>query len=122
MVPYEVDALAKVMQLHDPSLHPKIDKPKLIQLRQRHAGNMNTATFSRLRDGSWGVRVNGAAAKGDVVLASRRDGRQTCLTVGAVVWSGNGVTLARIDDTRKSEPAPAPVCDFSDCPAAADEF
>lgn len=47
------------------------------------------ATFAKLKDGSWGVRVPGAAPKiGDVLTVTKRDGSTSKETVAAVLWSG----------------------------------
>ena len=52
------------------------------------------ATFTRLRTGAWGLRVAGAVNTGDIVRATRRDGRSSLETVGRVVWSDGNVTIA----------------------------
>jgi hypothetical protein len=44
-------------------------------------------TYAKLRDGSWGVRVQGAAASGDVVVVTKRDGTSKTETIGRVVWT-----------------------------------
>jgi hypothetical protein len=54
------------------------------------------ASFARLRDGSWGLRIVGEAQPGDAVRATRRDGSSSIHIVGEIVWCGQGVTLAEI--------------------------
>lgn len=63
-------------------------------------------TFTKLRTGEWGLRITGRAPRpGDVVRVAKKNGTTAVETVGTVVWSGNGVTLATI---RKTAPAPKP--------------
>lgn len=45
-------------------------------------------TFTKLKNGDWGLRVDGVAHPGDRVLAKRMSGQTTWLTVGEVVWKG----------------------------------
>lgn len=45
-------------------------------------------TFTKLRNGDWGLRVEGVAEPGDRVLARRASGQTTWLTVGEIVWKG----------------------------------
>lgn len=59
---------------------------------------MAQATYSKLRDGSWGVRVVGASVRpGEVVTVEKRSGERKQETVSRVIWSGNGVVLAAIE-------------------------
>ncbi len=46
------------------------------------------ATYTKLKDGAWGVRVAGLAVVGQVVLVSKRDGSSETETVAAVLWTG----------------------------------
>lgn len=46
------------------------------------------ATWTKLNDGSWGVRVPGRATVGQRIEVSRRDGTRETKTVGAVLWTG----------------------------------
>jgi hypothetical protein len=59
-------------------------------------------TYTKLRDGSWGIRSTEQVAPGATVLVERRDGVKKYETVSAVVWSGNGVWLSSIQP--KSSP------------------
>jgi len=54
------------------------------------------ATYTKLRSGDWGVRVEGTAAKGDTITVTKKSGETKQETVRAVVWTGNGVTLCAI--------------------------
>jgi hypothetical protein len=51
------------------------------------------ATPAKLRDGSWGARVQGAAAVGDVVTITTRAGKTWDARVTSVIWTGDGVAL-----------------------------
>ena len=66
---------------------------------------MNTATFAKLNDGSWGLRIQGDASEGDTVLTVRKDGTKSIKTVGAILFKRDGLTLARIQEGG-SRPAP----------------
>jgi hypothetical protein len=53
--------------------------------------------YARLRDGSWGIRADGVKIEpGRTVTVRKRDGTEQAETVGRVVWSGDGVTLASL--------------------------
>lgn len=54
---------------------------------------MLNATPAKLRDGSWGARVRGAASQGDTVRITTSTGKSWDARVTTVVWSGEGVTL-----------------------------
>jgi hypothetical protein len=55
-----------------------------------------TATYTKLRDGSWGVRVVGTVAPGAMVQVVKKSGESKTKIIGRVVWTGNGVTLATL--------------------------
>ena len=54
------------------------------------------ATWMKLRDGSWGVRITGTAKPGDTVTVTSKGGETKTATVANVVWTGNGVTLCSV--------------------------
>lgn len=55
------------------------------------------ATYTKLRTGDWGLRIEGArVGEGTPVVVVKRSGERKSERVGRVVWSGNGVTLATI--------------------------
>lgn len=58
---------------------------------------MATATYTKLKSGSWGIRVAGTAKKGDRVSVATKAGVTKTETVTAVVWSGNDITICAID-------------------------
>ncbi len=60
------------------------------------------ATFTKLRDGSWGIRVQGVVHTGDIVTVDRKSGVPVATGVGEIVWSGNGVTICKASKTAGS--------------------
>lgn len=63
---------------------------------------MSQATFTKLKSGDWGLRIQGNASSGQSVQVKRKDGTSESKTVGKVVWSGNGITLATIAGNESS--------------------
>jgi len=59
------------------------------------------ATYTKLRTGDWGVRIEGTAAVGSAVTVTRRDGQTKTETISRVVWSGGGVTLCAVEPTAR---------------------
>lgn len=58
---------------------------------------MTTTTYARLRNGEWGLRVQGAIpAPGTTLVVAKRDGSTKQEVVEKVVWSGDGVALCAI--------------------------
>lgn len=51
------------------------------------------ATPAKLRDGTWGARVQGTARRGQQITITTRRGKSWDATVQRVLWSGDGVTL-----------------------------
>ena len=49
---------------------------------------MNTATPTKLRDGSWGARVPGRAREGQAVTVRTRAGKTWTAHVSRVLWVG----------------------------------
>jgi hypothetical protein len=66
----------------------------------------NKATWTKLRDGNWGLRVEGDVTCGDIVLVTKKNGQKTRESVDDIVWRGNGVTLATVGPKPKKTPAP----------------
>lgn len=54
-------------------------------------------SYAKLRDGTWGVRIEGTAKPGDVVKVTTKAGVEKQETVKAVVWSDKGVSLCSIE-------------------------
>lgn len=61
-----------------------------------------TTTYTKLRDGSWGLRVQGQATDGQQVVVAKKDGARKVETVGRVLWRGEGVTLCSIRSGSRS--------------------
>lgn len=55
-----------------------------------------TTTYTKLRDESWGIRAEGTLTAGQRVQVRKKSGEVKTETIGRIVWSGNGVTLATI--------------------------
>jgi hypothetical protein len=68
---------------------------------------MNDATYAKLNDGNWGLRIaSDTVTQGDRVRAVRKDGTATTKIVGTIVFQKNGVTLAQIGG-EESQPRPS---------------
>jgi hypothetical protein len=66
---------------------------------------MVTASPAKLRDGSWGARVNGSVKVGDTVTIATKAGKSWNAKITKVVWSGDGVTLAATASASDYTPA-----------------
>jgi len=59
---------------------------------------MKIATYTQLKDGSWGIRVAGSAGTDETVLARKKSGESREVQVGRVLWIGpdkrNGETIS----------------------------
>lgn len=55
-----------------------------------------TATFVKLKTGSWGVRSSENYTSGSEVVVSRKSGEGSRVRIHAKVWSGDGGTLYSI--------------------------
>ena len=55
------------------------------------------ATYTKLRDGSWGVRLDTERSKGDTdtVTVTKRSGETKTERI-TVLWSGKGISLCKI--------------------------
>ena len=61
------------------------------------------ATFSKLKDGSWGIRVTDGVVKGgDEVRVSKKDGTKTTVRVESILSEKEGVLLCSIRGDRPS--------------------
>lgn len=55
------------------------------------------ATFTKLRSGDWGIRVEGSPpAQGASISVAKRDGSRDVVVVDRVLWSGDGIALCAI--------------------------
>ena len=50
---------------------------------------MNETNFTKLKTGDWGVRVASpsAPAPGDTIQVAKKDGSESTVTIGEVLWS-----------------------------------
>jgi hypothetical protein len=86
------------------------------------------ATWTKLRDGSWGIRVAGPARQGESFEVRSKDGRISLATVARVVWTNGEVTLAAVYHFPKASAerctcschrgggSPCGDCRFDECP------
>lgn len=56
----------------------------------------HSATWTKLRSGDWGARIEGKASIGDEVTVKSKDGRTKTTKVKRVAWSGDGVSLVEV--------------------------
>lgn len=54
---------------------------------------MSKITYTKLRDGSWGIRSTEELNPRSIVYVTKKSGEEKAETVGTLVWSGNGVWL-----------------------------
>lgn len=83
-----------------PSERPPPERPAPPPEKKFDPRQIQEATFAKLRDGTWGIRVPGDVEPGDQVVVTRKDGRKSTHTVESVVFKGQGYTLARIPQSR----------------------
>lgn len=88
----------------EPASEPEVWSPKVVNAPR---DTDLQATFTKLRNGDWGLRVVGRAAPGDRVLARRGDGKRQKLVVGEIVWQGpdrdTGQTITVATIQRRTE-------------------
>jgi len=63
-----------------------------------------TATPAKLRDGSWGARVQGACAPGQEIQITTKAGKSWTAIASKVIWSGDGATLVTTVSAPRNEP------------------
>jgi len=49
---------------------------------------MTTATWTKLNNGNWGVRVPGRATVGQTITVAKKSGATSTETISAVLWTG----------------------------------
>lgn len=54
-------------------------------------------SYSKLKSGEWGVRLEGSAQPGQIVNVMTKAGKVKPEKLGRLVWSGTGVQLYAID-------------------------
>jgi hypothetical protein len=65
------------------------------------------ASFTKMKDGSWGLRIQGTAKAGQSIAVQKRDGGSKTVEIGRVVWTGNGISLATISGSGSTQRATA---------------
>ena len=65
---------------------------------------MSTATYTKLKNQSWGLRVVGPVKAGDTLTVTKQSGETKTETVEAVLWTGDNVALCSIAKTAHSAP------------------
>lgn len=65
------------------------------------------ATYTKLKSGAWGVRVQGAVTAGQVVTVTKRDGSSRSEMIERVLWSGNNICLCAITSTQRQSRGPS---------------
>lgn len=81
---------------------------------------MQTASPTKLRDGSWGARVNGCPSVGSRIRIETRGGKSWDAIVTKVVWEDRSKSVS-IVATRSASPAPARSRGIDDsCPTGGD--
>ncbi len=61
-----------------------------------------SATYTKLKNGSWGVRSTTPVAPGDNVLVTKRDQTTKLEIIDHVVWTGEGVWIAAFRSSTKT--------------------
>lgn len=63
------------------------------------------ASYTKLKSGGWGVRVEGQVKEGDTVTVTKKSGEKKQETVSRVLWRGDGVAICEVGEARRQ-----PVC------------
>jgi len=54
---------------------------------------IKAASPTKLRDGSWGAKVQGSVSVGETIKITTKAGKSWTASVAQVVWTGSGVSL-----------------------------
>ena len=60
------------------------------------------ATWARLRDGSWGIKVDGRPQPGDVAIVTKKDGTRQRKDIERVVWQQGNVAYCTVPLDRRA--------------------
>ena len=71
-------------------------------------------SFTKLKNGAWGVKAEGTVKVGDKISVTKKDGESRTVTVSKVVWTGKSqwdennrtISLCEIEDEKKKAAAP----------------
>jgi len=65
---------------------------------------MTKATPTKLKNGSWGARVQGAVASGDTITITTKTGKSWEARVTRVLWSGDGIAICATESLDSGPP------------------
>lgn len=63
---------------------------------------MAIASYTRLNNGNWGVRVKGEVSPGDRLSVYTRGGRAKPEVVDKIIWRGTDISLCSLIQKKKS--------------------
>lgn len=74
-----------------------------------------SASYTKLKDGSWGIRVPRQVEAGEQVTVTTKAGKQKTEVVTSVLWTGsdnagNTISLCAIDQLTSDKPAKMGLC------------
>ena len=59
------------------------------------------ATYTKLKDGNWGLRIQGITDNLHAVTVTKKSGEIKTEYVGRILWRGNGIMLATIAKAKR---------------------
>lgn len=59
------------------------------------------ATYTKLKDGNWGLRIQGITDNLNAVTVTKKSGEIKTEYVGRILWRGNGIMLATIAKAKR---------------------
>jgi hypothetical protein len=82
----------------DSPVSPEWGKVRVLdQARHQRAGEKEMkASYTKLKSGAWGVRVEGMVSDGQSITVRKKDGSEKSETIEKVLWAGQGVSLCAI--------------------------
>lgn len=72
-----------------------------------------SASYTKLRDGSWGVRVQASQPPSGSINVTTKAGKVKSETVHKVLWSADGIHLCSVKMAKKTSP---------ECPRCGEEL
>lgn len=76
------------------------------------------ASYTKLKSGAWGIRVNGRAREGGEYTVKKKDGSTKTEVVEKVLWTDGSVSLCAIRQTGSGSGGSGGTCDECGRPAA----
>lgn len=74
---------------------------------------MQNNSYTKLRDGTWGVTVFGAVAGGSTVTVVTKAGASKVETIRSVIWTGGGKSICSIVHGSRTAPRPSGARSYS---------